>query len=359
MNQLNRYAYVGTYTKSNAQQPHRTEGVFLYQVDSGNGKWTPVSAYPAGLNPSFLTFSPDRRFLYAVNELRQGEASAFAVNAQNGGLSLLNSQPTHGADPCYVCCDASGRWLLIANYSSGCLSVFPLAEDGRLLPLNDLVQHTGSGPLTDRQEQAHAHSIRFDPSGRFILAADLGIDQVLVYRLNADGHLLLHEPSGLTTQPGAGPRHFDFSPSGKIMYLANELYSTVMACTWDSEKGILQPFQTLATLPAGFEGVNTVADIHVAPGGAWLYVSNRGHDSLAIFAIELSSGKLTPAGYASTGGLWPRNFAIDPSGNYLYVANQNSNSIVAFRINLETGQLSPTGQVIAVPSPVCVIIIDL
>ena len=357
---MNHYVYVGTYTQTGRGQDHRPEGIYQYRFNPLDGSLSLVGAARDTLNPSFLAVHPNRSFLYAANELGEGTVSAFAIQPGTGALTFLNSQPTGGAAPCYISCDPTGRWLMVANYSSGNLAVYPLEQDGSLGSMSDSIQHGGSlGPDGSRQERAHAHSIRFDPSGNFVLAADLGLDQVFVYRLDAlSGKLFLNEPPGGVFAPGAGPRHFDFDPEGSFVYVANELDSTVVACTWDNLRGLITPIQTLSTLPSSFSGENSVADIHLTPDGAYLYVSNRGHNSLAVYAVNRHAGFLDAHGHVPTGGESPRNFAIDPSGSYVFAANQLTHNIVAFRQVSTDGSLVPTGQVVAVPSPVCVLFVE-
>jgi len=353
------YVYVGTYTQTRRGEGHRPEGIYQYRFEPRDGSLNLLGAASGTLNPSFLAVHPSRRTLYAVNELGEGTVSAFAIQAGSGELRFLNSQPTEGAAPCYVSCDPTGKWLMVANYSSGNLAVYPLGQDGSLGSMSDTVPHGGLlGPVDSRQERAHAHSIRFDPSGKFVLAADLGLDRVFVYRLDSQkGKLVLNDPPAGVFTPGAGPRHFDFDAGGRTAYIANELDSTVVACTWDSQAGSLTPIQTLSTLPSGFKGENSVADIHLLPDGTFLYVSNRGHDSLAVFAVDRHSGLLAARGHVSTDGKSPRNFAIDPSGRYVYAANQLSDNLVIFKLIAEDGSLVPTGQEVAVPSPVCVLFV--
>lgn len=349
-----RNVYIGTYTQTNPQEPHRSQGIFHFFVEPG-GVLTAAGDTAAGINPSYLTLHPNRAFLYCVNESAQGGVSAMKIDPDTGALELLNSQPTGGADPCYVSADPTGRWLLAANYSGGNLSVHPIQADGRLGPIAEFVQHTGTGPNTERQEKAHAHSIRFDPSGQYVLAADLGMDQVLIYRMDGyTGKLALH--TVFRSTPGSGPRHFDFSAQGNRIYVANELDSTVSVGAWDAQMGEITWLQTAATLPDDFNGVNIVADIHIHPSGKYLYVSNRGHQSLVCFAIDPGTGLLERRGWTDTGGKWPRNFAIDPDGRLLYVANQHTDNILTFAIDAETGTLSRSGQEIFLPSPVCVLI---
>ena len=357
---MNRFIYVGTYTQTGRGLAHRPEAIYQYRFDPADGALALLGAARDTLNPSFLAVHPTRRYLFAANELTEGQVSAFAIQARSGALAYLNSQPTRGAAPCYLTCDPSGRWLLAANYSTGSLTVHPIAADGRLGEMAAFIQHEGAGPDSSRQERPHAHSVRFDPTGRFVLAADLGIDQVLVYRLDeSTGMLSLHHPPGARLEAGAGPRHFDFHPGGRFVYIANELNSTVMACAWDGQQGVLEKLQVLSTLPPGFTGENFVADIHLTPDGSFLYVSNRGHHSLAAFSVDRHTGLLNALGQSPSGGEWPRNFAIDPGGTFLVCANQNTDNLVVYRINSSDGSLTPTGPSISAPSPVCVLFVDL
>lgn len=345
------FLFAGTYTQK-SQSDHREEGVFAFDFDAVDGKLTLRSASRAGHNPSFLRIHPNKEFVYAVNELGAGEISAFRIDSETGGLSLINSRPTRGAHPCYVSFDPTGKYVLVSNYSSGSLAVFPIAANGEIGEMSGFIEHGGSGPDGKRQERPHAHSIAFDLSGRYVLAADLGIDRVLVYRLDpSTGKLVLNNLWGAAMRPGAGPRHFACHPNGRVIYVANELDSTVTACTWDSATGSLTPFQNLSTLPVNFEGENTVADIHIHPNGEVVYVSNRGDNSLAVFRIGIG-GELDKIGIVSCGGNWPRNFTVDSSGRWLLCANQYSDQISLFRI-ADDGMLQESGGSTVVPSPVC------
>lgn len=352
--------YVGAYTAPRG----RAEGIYTYRLASADGALEPVAVLTGVASPSFLTMDAQKRHLYAVNELGMvdgkpaGGASALAIDAKTGTLTLLNQQPTHGTSPCHLILDPSGRWLLVANYSSGNVTVFPVLANGHLGAASHVVQHQGSGPNKRRQEGPHAHSVNLDPTGKLFLVADLGLDKVMAYKLDATtGKLVAHDPPWAATPPGAGPRHMAFHPNGRFLYVANEIDSTVSLFTYDAARGALQLQQTLATLPAGFTGDSTCADIHLTPSGGFVYVSNRGHDSLAIFAIDARSGRMTAAGHASTGGATPRNFAIAAGGDLLLAANQNGDNIVAFHIDAKSGALTPTGAVTKVPSPVCILIV--
>jgi 6-phosphogluconolactonase len=346
--------YVGTYTTG------KSEGIYLYRFDLSSGQLKHVATTRRVVNPSFLTLAPSRRYLYAVNEVQEfagkksGAISAFAIDQRTGELRLLNQQPSLGADPCYVDVDAGGRFVLIANYTGGNVTVFPVQSDGSLGESTDMKQGRGSSVNRERQEGPHAHCIVLDPTNRFAYSCDLGTDKIMIFRFDArNGKLLPGETPWVQVKPGTGPRHLAFHPSGKYVFVLNELHSTVTVFTRDPEKGSLKELQTLTTLPQDFTGTNTSADIHVSLDGRFVYCSNRGHDSIAIFAIDPRNGTLMSVGHESTRGMTPRNFAIDPTGAFLLVANQKSDNIVVFRLDQKTGQLSSTGQTAEVPSPVC------
>jgi 6-phosphogluconolactonase len=345
--------YVGTYTTG------KSEGIYLYRLDLASGELKHVATTKGVVNPSFLALAPSRRYLYAVNEVgdfagkKSGAVSSFAVDQSTGQLRLLNQQPSLGADPCYVDVASGGQFVLIANYTGGNVTILPVERDGSLGSATDMKQARGSGINRERQEGPHAHCIVLDPSNRFAYSCDLGTDKIMVFRFDArNGKLLPAEPPWMQVKPGMGPRHLAFHPSGKYVFVLNELSSTVTAFARDSEKGSLKELQTLTALPSDFTGPNTGADIHVSPDGRFLYCSNRGHDSIAIFAID-RHGALSTVGHESTRGMTPRNFAIDPTGDFLLVANQKSDNIVVFRLDQKTGRLNSTGHTVEVPSPVC------
>ena len=347
--------YVGTYTEAG-----RRDGIFLLRMDSRTGALRQVGALDAGPNPSFLALHPTGRTLYAVNEVTEmsgkatGSIRAFTIDAESGALTLLNEQPSEGAAPCYVSTDRKGRVVLVANYVSGTLAVLPVGDTGALARASQIVQHIGSGPVTARQDRAHAHYIMPHASNRFVLAADLGVDRVLVYRFDDERGTLEHvEGSDAVMPPGTGPRHLAFHPSLPLVFVAGELNSTVSALRFDPATGALSPFQTLSTLPASWSGTNFPADIHVSPTGRTLYISNRGHNSVAVFSIAADTGRLQQIQVMPTGGDWPRNFSLDPTGRWVLVANQRSGSVVVFERDGETGRLTPTSQRIDLPSPVC------
>ena len=347
--------YVGTYTESG-----RHNGIYLVRMDTRSGQLRQVGAVDAGVNPSFLAIHPNRRILYAVNEVEKqngratGAVSAFAIANDTGALTKLDEQPSEGGAPCFVSVDRSGRVVLVANYAGGSVALLPIQADGGLAPATQVVQHTGSGPNAARQEAPHAHCIVADPSNRFALAADLGADRVFVYRLDLEGKSLRRVEGGdAVMRSGAGPRHIAFHPTLPLVFVANELDSTVATLRFDAQRGALSPLGIHSTVTTGWSGTNYPADIHIAPSGRTLYVSNRGHNSLAVFSVAGSTGALALDQVISTEGDWPRNFSLDLSGRWLLVANQRSDSVVVFRRDQKSGRLTPTHQRISLPSPVC------
>ncbi|MCB2376678.1 lactonase family protein [Hymenobacter sp. BT635] len=345
--------YIGTYG------PAEQDNIFLYRLHPGTGALTRVAGFRGGTKPGFLTVSTDHRFLYAVNATLEfqgrgtGSVRAFALDQPSGGLTLLNEQPSDGAGPCYVSLTPNGRGLLVANYFGGTVSALPVLAGGQLAPATMVDQHQGAGPHKN-QDRAHAHCILPDPAGRYVLAVDLGNDQILRYALNPDSGLpQLPGKTAFAGQPGAGPRHLGFHPNGRWAYLVNELNATVTALSYDATQGTFADLHTVPTLPAGFTGANACADIHVSPDGRFVYASNRGHDSIVVLAVAADSGKLTLVQHVSTQGQTPRNFTLSPDGRLLLVANQNSNTIFSFHVAAKTGQLTPTGHSAQVPAPVC------
>jgi 6-phosphogluconolactonase len=347
--------YVGTYTEGG-----RRDGIHLLRMDSTTGALRRVAVVDAGPNPSFLAIDTDGQTLFAVNEVSEmggkatGSLRSFAIDAVSGGLTPINERASEGAAPCYVSTDHRGRVAMVANYVGGTLALFGIAEGGGLTNAYQVVQHTGTGKIKARQEHAHAHCVIPHPSNRFALAADLGIDRVLVYRLDLDGGSLRHvETSDAVMPPGTGPRHLAFHPTLPLVYVAGELNSSASVLRCDPDTAALTMAQTVSTLPAGVTVENYPADIHVAPNGRALYVSNRGHNSIAVFSVAAGTGMLTLQQTVPTGGDWPRNFTIDPTGRWLLVANQRSGSVVVFRRDVESGRLTSTSRRIELPSPVC------
>jgi len=352
--------YIGTYTRG------ESKGIYAYRLETATGKLTPLGLAAETPNPSFLAVHPNRRFLYAVSEIasfegrKSGAVSAFTIDAGSGKLAFLNKVPSGGAGPCHVVVDKTGKNLLVANYGGGSAAVLPLSEDGTLREASAFVQHSGSSVNPKRQQEPHAHSINVSPDNHYAVVADLGLDQVLVYRFDAaKGTLAPNEPPYAKVNPGAGPRHFAFHPGGKFAYVINELQSTVTAFRWDTGRGVFTGLQTVSTLPKDFSGDNTTAEVQAHPTGKFLYGSNRGHDSIAVFAVDGAKGTLAAVEHVSTQGRTPRNFGIDPTGSYLIAANQAGNSIVVFRIDAKTGRLTPTGETHQVGAPVCVKFVPL
>jgi 6-phosphogluconolactonase len=353
--------YIGTYTRREAFVNGKAEGIYVYHLDLASGELT-YAATIAGagtINPSFLTLAPDNGYLYAVNEITGGKGphgtlSAFAIDPETKKLSYLNQQSTHGLAPCYVSIEPGGRYALVANYETGSICILPVQADGRLGEATEVVQFSGTGPNPERQEGPHAHMILPGPDGRFIFAVDLGTDKVMVYRLDPErGKLVPANFPWTALPPGTGPRHLVFHPHQSFAYVISELQSTVTTLHYNDRRGTLEAVQTISTLPDDFSGQNLGAEIQVAPSGRFVYASNRGHDSLVIYAVDQATGKLSVVGHEPTQGVGPRDFTIDPAGDLLLVANQDTDTVVTFRIDQDSGALMATGHVASVPTPVC------
>ncbi|WP_257460245.1 lactonase family protein [Archangium lipolyticum] len=352
------WIYVGTYTSGDAG----SEGIYLCRLDMATGTLERVGVTRGVPEPSFLALDPKGRYLYAVNELtifdgkQSGAVSAFAVAPRSRELTFINWQPSRGGAPCYLEVDATGAFVLVANYVGGNVAVLPIQEGGGLGAAVELKQHRGSGPKP-QQDGPHAHQARLDAANRHVLVSDLGTDKIMTYRFDDKlGTLTPGEPSSVSSAPGAGPRHLDFHPNGRLAFSINELDSTLTVFSYDGTRGALTALQTVSTLPDGLTTPSYCADIHVSPDGRFLYGSNRGHDSIAVFAID-PAGTLTFVEHVTTNIHWPRNFAIDPTGTYLLVANQKGNSITTFRRNAQTGRLTPVGQPLEIPAPTCLLVV--
>jgi len=352
--------YVGTYTNKTA-----SKGIYAYLFDPGVGKLTSLGVAAESEDPSFLAVHPGGKYLYAVNEIdhfgaqKSGAVSAFSIDAKTGNLTLLNQAGTQGAGPCHISLDKTGKYVLVANYDGGSVAVFPIREDGSLAPASAFMQHSGSSINKERQEGPHAHWIGTSPDNRFVLAADLGLDEILVYRFNAaKGTLTPNTLPLVKLSPGHGPRHLAFHPNGKFAYVLTEMGSGVTAFAYKASNGSLSPLETVSTLSVlrrDYSGPKEAAEIVVHPSGKFLYSSNRaGIDTISLFSIDPVNGTLKLKDEYPTMGKTPRNFAIDPTGKFLLAANQESNNIVIFRIDSTTGALSPTGEIIAAPAPVCI-----
>lgn len=347
--------YIGTYTRG------ASEGIYLFSMDLTTGALSRLSTESGVENPSFLASHPSGKFLYSVSEVPSsgnrpgGAVCAFSIDSFSGRLTQLNCVSSGGAGPCHLTVDRSGRFVLVANYSGGSIAALPIRPDGRLEEATAFIQHEGSSINRRRQEGPHAHSVNLDAANRFALVADLGLDKILTYRFDSSaGTLTAAKPPWTAVAAGSGPRHFAFHPSGRFAYVIHELSSRVSLFSYDPEEGSLRELQSVSTLPPDFSGKNSTAEVQVSPSGRFLYGSNRGHDSIAVFSIDESSGRLTLIEHESTQGEIPRNFGIDPSGRFLIAANQNSDRLVVFRIHSKNGQLTPAGHSAEVPSPVCV-----
>ncbi len=365
--------YVGTYTRRESFVDGKAVGIYIHHLDMGSGELSYAATVTGDgtVNPSFLTLSPDQRYLYAVNELygtegSHGDISAFAIDPVTKHLTFLNQQSSHGLAPCYTSIEPEGKFCLVANYESGNVCVLPIQPDGSLGEASDVRQFSGSGPVAGRQDGPHAHMIIPSPDcnvdasvsqqhvHRYIFVIDLGSDKLRVFELNSKQGVL-ESVDSLSTDlpPGTGPRHLAIHPHKPFIYIVSELQSEVVLLRYLEQNCTFELFQTITTLPEDFTGSNLGAEIRVAPSGRFVYASNRGHDSIAIYAVDQESGELSVVGHESTRGIGPREFVIDPSGSLLLAANQDSDTVVTFWINQASGKLTSTGHVAKVPTPVC------
>jgi 6-phosphogluconolactonase len=341
-------AYVGTYTR-----PNKSKGIYAWRFQSATGKLTPIGLVAETTSPSFLAIHPNRKFLYAVNEIsnyegkKAGSVSSFAMDTKTGQLKLLNTVSSKGDGPCHLVVDPSGKWLYVANYGGGSVAEYPVHADGSLGESSAFVQHAGSSVDRGRQSGPHGHSTVISPDGKSVFVADLGLDEVLSYKV---GGLKPNDPPFVKIAPGAGPRHLAFTPDGKFAYVMTEMTASVVAFKYSGGK-----FEELQTLPTTEMAPNVSgAEIAVHPSGKFVYSSTRGANLIDGFAIDGATGKMTPIERTPSGGKTPRNFAIDPTGAFLLAAHQDSDNVVVFRIDAKTGKLTPTGDVLEAGSPVCV-----
>ncbi|KEQ27972.1 lactonase family protein [Paenibacillus tyrfis] len=351
--QSNRIVYVGTYNGGG------NDSLYVLSMDKSTGELSAIGAYAEVEMPSFLTVDTERGRVFAVSELQDeagkegGEVASYAVEPETGALRYIGKQPSFGASPCHLVTDREGKRLVVANYTSGSVSLYPISEDGSIGPLADRKQHEGHSVRSDRQEAAHAHCTVLKDSRIFV--ADLGMDKIMIYNIQENGEkpaLVLH--GEVQVHAGAGPRHIAFHSELPYAYVINELDSTITAFAYSQEAGTLREIQTVSALPDGFAGESYCADIHIGVSGDYLYGSNRGHDSIAVYRIDRTNGKLTLIQHEPTGGAWPRNFAVTPDGKFVLAANQNSDSIVTLAVNENTGRLEPTGHELRIPKPVCI-----
>lgn len=344
------YLLIGTYTSG------KSEGIYVYTFNSNTGNFEYKSRIKSP-NPSFLAISPGEKYVYAVYEEGKdqggGSVAAYRFNKASGELSFINQEPTGGDHPCYVAVDKTGKWVTAANYTGGSISVLPVKAGGGLDAVSQLVQHTGSSVVKERQEKAHVHCTFFSADNKFLFTPDLGMDKLMIYSFNdKTGKLIPGAQPYVKTAAGSGPRHITFSPNNQYAYLMQELTGNITAFKYN--RGKLTAIQSINAAAKDFKGFMGSADIHISGDGKFLYCSNRGDaNTITIFKINAATGKLAVAGYQSTLGLAPRNFSLDPSGNFLLVANQNSDNIVIFKRDKTTGLLTDTGKKIEVGNPVC------
>ncbi len=354
------FVYFGTYTGT------KSKGIYVSRFDSATGKLSEPMLAAQTVNPAYLAIAPDRRSLFAVNETEQfngqasGAVSVFKLDTSTGKLDFLNQQPSSGIDPCHIVANPDGKYVLVANYTSGSVAAFPVETNGFLAPASSVIQHHGSSVNRERQAGPHAHCVAVDGANHRVFVCDLGLDKVMIYRLNeANGELAPEETPSIGLKPGTGPRHIAFSPDGRYAYVLGEMGATLTAFAYNPEHGALNEIQTISTLPEDFHGKNTSAEVALVPSGKFIYASNRGNDSIAVFAVNEASGRLSFVERQPCHGKTPRCFAIDPTGQFLIAANQNSNNVVVFRIDAHTGKLTWTGQSIEVGQPVCVTFVPI
>jgi 6-phosphogluconolactonase len=329
-------------------------GFSLSHFDTDTGALTQPEFLIEAREPAFFVVHPDGQHLYTCNSGNPGGVSAYAIDPHTGHLTYLNRELAGGGDTSFITLDQTARFALVANYDGGNIAAFAIRPDGALGDWTAFVQHMGKSVNPQRQTHAYAHSIITDPTNRFVLVADLGVDKVFVYRFDAkNGSLTPNDPPSVSVTPGSGPRHVRFHPNGRWVYLINEMASSIAAFNWDSAKGILTEFQTISTLPADFKGTSTCAELEVHPNGRFLYGSNRGHDSLAAFSIDQASGRLALVQHVPSGGKTPRNFAFDPTAKWIVCTNHGSDNAAVFRIDDNTGKLAQTGDPVSVPAPFC------
>jgi 6-phosphogluconolactonase (cycloisomerase 2 family) len=347
------YAYVGCYTT--AERHGHGDGIHAYRMDTETGAWTHIQRVGGLVNPSFIILSHDKRFLYAAHG-DETYATSFAVDPATGMLKRLNQAATGGTNGAHLALSRSGKFLVVANYATGTVAVLPVHPDGTLADQIQLAKLPGEpGPHRTEQTGSHPHEVVFDPSGRFLMVPDKGLDRVFVFHFDeSSGKLTPTAQGSVRTRAGAGPRHGAFHPSLPVAWVANEMNSTVTTFTWNAGDGSLKPVQILPSLPDNYTGNNSCAEMVVSKNGRFVYVSNRGHDSVAIFAANPKSGTLAPVGWIPTQGRTPRFIGLDPADRFLYAANEQGDTVVTFRVDQNNGSLTPTGQVIKNASPVTI-----
>jgi 6-phosphogluconolactonase len=352
------WLYAGTYSTGGSR------GVYAFRFETASGKIVPAGVAAVTPNPSFLLAHPNHKLLFAVNEdgsqTAPGSVTSFSIDSKNGRLRQLSQVSSRGGAPCHLALDRSAKWLAVANYASGSVAVLPVGADGKLGEAADFVQQRGASANFARQAGPHAHAVLFSPDNRFLLVADLGADLIFIYRFDAaSGRIAPNDPPSAEVPLGAGVRHMVFHPNGKVLYAINELGSSVTAFLYDAQRGALQDLRTVSTLPAGFKGKNAAAEIAIDASGAHVYASNRGHNSLALLAVDPVLFTLTPMEFPSIMGQTPRHFALDPEGRNVVVACQDSGLLLVFRIHPVTGQIQPRTRTAKVPNPACVAFVPM
>lgn len=362
---MKKLVFVGTYTEdilfgTGQILKGKGKGIYLLELNETTGGLSFVNLIEGVRNPSYLTFHPSNTFLYCVNEFKEyggmasGAVSAFALDESQTELNFLNTKPSHGTDPCHLTVDPSGKFLMVANFASGSVSVYPIKQDGSLEDASEVVQHKGSGIDPVRQLGAHAHAVTLDIQGRFLYVPDLGLDEVKIYELDIiEGKLKVSQQKAMPTLPGAGPRQVVMHPNNTHAYLINELNSTMTAYRYFKDTGTLEELQTLSTLPQNFEGDSSCAEVQIHPSGRFLFGSNRGHNSIVTYTIDAINGKLELIGHTHTKGAIPRNFAVSNDGSFLLAANQDTDNISVFKFDEKSGTLDFISEH-KVPTPVCI-----
>lgn len=358
--------YVGTYSEpirfgTGQLLEGKGKGIYRFRFDPETASLNLVGITEGVRNASYLCFDARREYLYCVNEMKEwngqfgGGLSAYRVHQETGLLTFLNAKPSRGTDPCHIIIDKTGKYVFVANFASGSFIGYRIEADGSLGEECAFVQHDGTSVDPVRQTGPHAHAVEFDGQGRFVYVPDLGMDKVMIYELDAaNGSVKPATQAFVKVKPGAGPRQLVMHPKGRFAYLINELNSTMTAYAYDKATGALDELQTLPTLPDGFTGKSSCAEVQITPDGRFLYGSNRGHNSLVIYAVDPQTGRLTLVGHESTRGEIPRNFEVNSDGKFLIAANQDTDNLVPFRIDPATGKLSPGGAPIAAGTPICV-----
>jgi 6-phosphogluconolactonase len=354
------YVYVGTYSQHYGHVDGKGKGIYIFTYNPADGGLSPVAVADALPDPAYLALAPNRRYLYAVNEAPSidgqpgGGVSAFAIDPASGMLTFLNRQPSHGALPCFLTVDATGAMLIVVNHDGPSTVAYPILPDGSIGEASCIIPHVGASHQPDHPGVAHPHSVNLDSTNRFAVVCDKGLDQIITYRLDpAAGRLLPNDPPFIAVHGGTAPRHLAFHPSERFAFVTNEVGSTVTSFAFDRETGAFREIATLSMVPDSFSGRNHTSDIRIHPNGKFVYAANRGHDSVASFAVDDTTGHLTPLGHTPTQG-WSRHLRFDPAGRFLLVANQNANTIVPFEADPENGSLRPTGAVTETPTPVCI-----